>query len=138
MRFWDSSALVPLLVEEDVSDGMEGHLANDPVAAVWWGSRVECFAAIARREREGLIAGAESARGEAKLSELSEQWVEIPPTEPVRELATRLLRLHALRAGDALQLAAATVARDGEQLPFVTLDDRLAAAARREGFPVLP
>ena len=44
------------------------------------------------------------------------------------------------RAGDALQLAAAVIACDERTglLPFVTLDDPLAEAARREGFRVLP
>lgn len=48
------------------------------------------------------------------------------------------MRLHPLRAADALQLAAALVLSDFEPrtLPFVTLDDRLASAARREGFEV--
>ena len=44
------------------------------------------------------------------------------------------------RAGDALQLAAAVIACDERTglLPFVTLDDPLVEAARREGFRVLP
>jgi hypothetical protein len=50
------------------------------------------------------------------------------------------LALHDLRAADALQLAAALIACDEQPalLPFVTLDRRLADAARREGFRVLP
>jgi predicted nucleic acid-binding protein len=54
-------------------------------------------------------------------------------------MATRLLRVHPLRAADALQLAAAIIAAedDPRSLPFVTLDDRLALAAEREGFPVV-
>jgi predicted nucleic acid-binding protein len=54
----------------------------------------------------------------------------------VRRTAQRLLRVHELRAADALQLAAASTA--AEDLPFVTLDDRLALAAAREGFVVEP
>jgi hypothetical protein len=50
-----------------------------------------------------------------------------------------MLARHPLRAADACQLAAAWVAAEGqpETLPVVTLDGRLAAAAEREGFPVL-
>jgi predicted nucleic acid-binding protein len=46
--------------------------------------------------------------------------------------------VHPLRAADALQLAAAVVAAEGipASLSIVTLDERLAAAARREGFVV--
>lgn len=52
--------------------------------------------------------------------------------------ARRLLRVHALRAADALQLAAAIAASEADpaSLKLVTLDERLAEAARREGFPV--
>lgn len=58
------------------------------------------------------------------------------PSEPLREAAVRFLRLHPLRSADALQLAAAFVvaARRPSSLEVVTLDDRFAAAARREGF----
>jgi predicted nucleic acid-binding protein len=51
----------------------------------------------------------------------------------------RLLRLHSLRAADALQLAAAIVLseHDPATLPFVTLDDQLARAAELEGFSLL-
>jgi predicted nucleic acid-binding protein len=46
--------------------------------------------------------------------------------------------VHILRAADALQLAAAVVVAEGlpSSLDIVTLDERLAAAARREGFTV--
>jgi hypothetical protein len=49
------------------------------------------------------------------------------------------LRVHPLRAADALQLAAAYIAaeRRPSSLELVILDDRLAAAARREGFVLL-
>jgi predicted nucleic acid-binding protein len=69
----------------------------------------------------------------------AQQWIEIPPTAAVREQAYRMLRVHPLRAADALQLAAALVASEFEPraLPFVTLDSRLAEAAAREGFELL-
>jgi predicted nucleic acid-binding protein len=58
--------------------------------------------------------------------------------EHVSERALRLLDVHDLRAADALQLAAAFVAcRERPQsIAFATLDQRLASAARAEGFPV--
>ncbi|MFY9343542.1 MAG: hypothetical protein WAT39_13685 [Planctomycetota bacterium] len=54
--------------------------------------------------------------------------------------ARRLLANHPLRAADACQLAAALIAcrERPDALGFVTLDSRLAEAARREGFTVLP
>ena len=124
-------------MDEPVSGGTQKHLAEDSIVA-WWGTPVECLSAVARREREGVIDPDESARARAKLSALVEAWIEIPPTERVRTIAARLLRVHTLRAADALQSAAATIARDDETLTIVTLDEQLAAAARREGFSVLP
>ena len=51
----------------------------------------------------------------------------------------RLLRIHPLRAADALQLGAALVAarEDPSSLALVTSDDQLKQAAEREGFLVL-
>jgi len=65
--------------------------------------------------------------------------MEISPSAAVRDRARRLLRVHSLRAGDALQLAAALVAAEGRPgtLPFVSLDDRQRRAADREGLDVV-
>jgi predicted nucleic acid-binding protein len=54
------------------------------------------------------------------------------------EAAIRFLRVHSLHAADALQLAAGFLAaeRRPASAEIVTLDDRLAAAARKEGFAV--
>ena len=73
-----------------------------------------------------------------RLDSLAEGWNEVQPVAAVRITARRLLRVHPLRTADALQLAAAVVAAEGvpASLDLVTLDDRLAAAARREGFVV--
>ena len=65
--------------------------------------------------------------------------LEILPTEEVRNRAVRRLRVHGLKAADALQLAAARVwAGPTERPELVTYDERLALAARLEGFRVLP
>jgi uncharacterized protein len=57
----------------------------------------------------------------------------------IRRTAERLLRVHALRAGDSLQLSAALIAanHDPATLEMVCVDARLTAAARREGFTVI-
>ncbi|HEX7940110.1 MAG TPA: hypothetical protein VF483_14075, partial [Gemmatimonadaceae bacterium] len=64
---------------------------------------------------------------------------EIGPSIELRQHAIRLVRLHGLRSGDALQLAAAVVASDNRPstLDLVTLDRRLADAADKEGFRVV-
>jgi hypothetical protein len=139
MRFWDASAVVPLLLNEPGRKEMLALAEQDPTLLTWWGTPIECVSAIARREREGALAASDTAEALTRLRMMSESWQEVLPTEPVRGMAQRLLRVHALRAADALQLAAAVVASEHEPatLGFVCLDDRLAEAAAREGFTVL-
>lgn len=139
MRYWDSSALVPLLVDENKSAAMETLLAEDGFIVTSWGTPIECASAIGRRERDGSLQASEVALALQKLTVLEATWVEVAPSERVRAVARRLVRVHDLRAADALQLAAGSVAsdRDDAPMPFVTLDDRLGLAASREGFPML-
>ena len=139
MRFWDASAVVPLLVSEQTTAALMALLESDPVMLVWWGTPVECTSALARREREGMASGADVARAHGRLRLVTTSWQEVLPADAVRATAQRLLRVHPLRAADSLQLAAAIVASEHEpaSLEFVSLDDRLNEAAGREGFPVL-
>ncbi len=138
MRFWDSSALVSLCVEETFTSRAEAHYQEDPHLGVWWASPIECASAFARWRREGSIELEAEEEARAALSALADRWYEVQPTENVRLSALRLLRLHPLCTGDALQLAAAiTLAGMPAAGEFVTFDDRLAGVARLEGFKVL-
>ena len=82
--------------------------------------------------------GFDAAVAFARLDALSASWLQVEPSDEIRETARRLLRVHPLRAADALQLAAAYAAaeRRPPTMTFVTLDDRLRTAADREGFVV--
>ncbi|MDZ4257862.1 MAG: type II toxin-antitoxin system VapC family toxin [Gemmatimonadales bacterium] len=139
MRFWDSSALMPLLVPEPTTADLMALMRSDPAAAVWWATPIECASAIARLARDERLSRDDTAMATGLLEAAQPGWSVIPPTDRVRQQAMRLLRLHPLRAADALQLAAALVLaeHDPRTLPFVTLDDRLALAAEREGFAVM-
>ena len=139
MRFWDASALVPLLLRQKASAAARALYRRHPDVVVWWGTAVECESAIARLERAGELTAQESADARMRLAQAEAGWTEVEPSGAVRGAARRLLRLHDLRAGDALQLAAAVVLADGEpgSVPVVCLDARLSAAARREGFTVV-
>ena len=97
------------------------------------------MSAIARLERDGALAVDTAAAAFDRLDAISRSWIEIEPVDEVREVARRMLRVHPLRAADALQLAAAVVAaeRRPSSLPFLTLDARLRTAAAREGFPLV-
>ena len=139
MRFWDSSAIVPLLVAESSTRALVTEFVRDPELVVWWATEVECVSALVRLEREASIDAPAMGEALARLDALSLAWHEIQPGARTRQVAVRLLRTHSLRAADALQLAAAIVAAENSpgSLPLMTLDARLATAAEREGFPVL-
>jgi predicted nucleic acid-binding protein len=106
---------------------------------VWWGTEVECASAITRHERAGDVGVRTTIAALERLDELKAVWQEVLPHDAVRALARRLVRVHDLRAGDALQLSAALHSSEEVPgtLPFVTRDRRLERAAGREGFPVV-
>jgi uncharacterized protein len=139
MRFWDSSALVPLFVAELSSDAVRQEFERDPELVVWWGTELECVSTLARQERDGDLTAASFADALRRLDALAGAWREVQPVGRVRQIATRLLRVHPLRAAEALQLGAAIVASEEQPatLPFVTLDKRLARAGEREGFAII-
>lgn len=138
MKFWDSSALVPLLVEEEATLLLRDLYLGEPGAIAWWGTPVECASAVSRLEREDKLSPTAATEALERLDALARHWHRIEPLDAVLETARRLLRVHPLRAADALQLAAAFLASEGRPstLEFVCLDERLAIAAQREGFPV--
>jgi predicted nucleic acid-binding protein len=109
------------------------------VAIVWTLTRVELVSALARRKREEPEKARALLRARRQVLTAWEEWSEVVAVDPVRRQAERLVSAHPLRAADALQLGAALVACDLEPsaMPFVTLDERLATAAEREGFSVL-
>jgi uncharacterized protein len=138
LRFWDSSAVVPLLVDEPTTDAVRAVLEENPTMLVWWATELECVSAIVRLERQGDLASDATLVALQRLEALAGGWHEVQPVESVRRAAKRALRVHSLRTADALQLAAATVGSEGQpaSLDVVSLDDRLSDAARREGFAV--
>jgi hypothetical protein len=140
VRFWDSSAIIPLCVAESASDVIRDLLEGDEEVAVWWATRVECASALSRRRREGALSVDAELQSRAVLRALSLAWSEVQPTEMLRQRAERLLMVHALRAADAFQLAAALVwGRESPVgLDLICLDENLRQAALREGFNVPP
>ena len=140
MIFWDSSAIVPLLLAESPRKLLLDLLKHDPAIIVWWATPVECASAIARRERDGGLRAAEANRALDRLYGLTAEWHEVLPSDAVRSTAQRMLRVHPLRAADSLQLAAAFIAAEHEpaSLSLVSLDQRLVEAADREGFRTIP
>lgn len=107
--------------------------------ARWALSPVEVHSALVRRHKDGSLPASVFATARNRAKHFFTAVAQVVVLEQVAERALRVLDLHPLRAADALQLAAALVAsRERPQdLSFVTLDEWLAEAAGREGFPLV-
>lgn len=140
MKFWDTSAIVPLCVEELVSSTAKSILRKDPSIVVWWATRTECVSALVRQLRDGSLGSVGERQARQVLETLAKAWTEVQPAEALRGAAERLLAVHPLRAADAFQLAAALqwCQRQPSGMALVSFDARLREAAYKEGFAILP
>jgi predicted nucleic acid-binding protein len=140
MRFWDASALLPLLVVQPQTRVVrELHRSDDRVMA-WILTDMECHAAMCRLARENRLSHPDLTSAVDRLKILWESVDVITAVSAVKARARRLLSLHPLAATDALQLGAALVAVQDQaaEVEFACVDPVLAAAALREGFRVVP
>lgn len=140
MKFWDASAIVyrcwsPRRRQSSCKR------ARNAIPTCWHGGvrPWECAFALARLERDTALDTKSAELAFRRLRLIADAWHEVELSELVRENAARFLRVHPLRAADALQLAAAFVAaeRRPASLQVVTLDERLADAMRKEGFALV-
>ncbi len=140
MKFWDTSAIVPLLVIEPSTAVAKSILTGDSSVVVWWGTRTECVSALNRQTRDRSLRTEDERQAHHVLQQLAEAWSEVQPSELLRRTAERLLAVHALRAADAFQLAAALhwCQRQPTNRHLVCFDARLRDAAYKEGFAILP
>jgi uncharacterized protein len=139
VRFWDASALVALVIDDQLTDRALLWSREDPEISTWCLTPTEVWSAVARRRREGKLGSPDVRRAREQLLRLATMWHEIDDIPGVRQRAARLLEVHTLRAADALQLGAALVAVQDrpERGALVTLDARLGTAADVEGFRVI-
>lgn len=139
MRYWDASAIVPLVIAEPASDQTRAWLENDPAVVTWAWTHVELASAVERRARQGQLERQQRRACLDRFSDLARSWDEVVDLHAVRARALALLARHPLRAADAAQLGAALLVAEGDpgSLIFVCLDERLALAADREGLRVL-
>ncbi len=84
MRFWDSSAILPLLVEETSTPSALDYYGNNPGIVAWWGTPVECASALARLERETRLNSAEVTQALGQLATLQAAWHEVQPLAACR------------------------------------------------------
>ncbi len=136
MNYWDSSALVPLFVDQPQTRSSEQKLSQDTQVVTAWHSVSECASAFCRLKREGHITESELQGLLSELERHAAHWFIITPGKRLERWTLRLLRVHPLRAMDAIHLAAACLARpDADPAPFFfTEDTRLSEAAAKEGF----
>lgn len=141
--FADSSALLKRYVPEHGSEvvlSFDGFAVSDL-------ARVEVPAAIWQKQR---IRALTASRATALVRHFEVDWhgeaegrarfVPVELADQVLGRAAALTARHQLRAGDAIQLASALAAREADPScrRFACYDRRLADAAAREGFDVIP
>jgi uncharacterized protein len=137
--FWDSSALIPCLIQQEATGRARRWLRKHSRPVVCWFTVVEINSALARLRRQGALSRNGHDAAMKQLRRLESRWVEVLPTTGLRLLANDLLYKYELRAADALQLASAMVWCNAHprNRAFVTLDTRLADAAASAGFQLI-
>lgn len=73
MRFWGSSAIVPLIAEEPASRTCRNLVRSDPDQAVWALTATEVLSALCRLRREGVIEPRTLALSEARLDRIAQR-----------------------------------------------------------------
>ena len=138
MRFWDTSAIVPLFVGQVSSPVSDLWIREDPHTAIWTLTDIEILSALHRLFRQRELSQSELAEAERRAGIFLEGATLTADLAALRPIASRVLRTYDLRAADALQLAAALLWAEGSPTGrvFHTFDRRLATAAMREGFTV--
>ena len=139
MRYWDASALVPIVVAEPDSERVRTWLSEDDHIVTWAWSRTEISSAIERRARDGSLSRLQRREALRRFDTFAESWDEVTELLAVRSRANALLARHALRAADAGQLGAALLIQEqlAQALTFVCLDHRLSTAAELESLRVM-
>lgn len=134
IRYFDASAWAKRYLFEPGADEVI-RLVQEASVAISRLTVVETASAVERQQREGRITAAESTRMLADLQSDTAGILLIEVDVYVCRIAVEALRRHALRAGDAIQLASALhlLRRLGRGIEFVCFDQRLNAAARAEG-----
>jgi len=109
MKFWFSSAIVPLYLDQNPKQTRLARLLfdDDEHLVVWSGTVIECASAFDRLRRTGGITDSEQRDATRNLLDLRADWSKVVPGDRVQVRATRAITLHSLTAADSLQLAAA-------------------------------
>jgi predicted nucleic acid-binding protein len=140
--FLDSTAFLKLFVQEAGTDSIIRLMetTEDNRKLISAGTPLEVYSLLKRRERAGSISAQDSEAARNILRIETARMVQQPLNPAVLESARQLLDRHEIRSAEALQLGAASVAREmfhGMEVTFVSADRRMLDAARAEHFPTL-
>ncbi len=136
--FWDTSALVPLCVQQEPSPAVRQMLELHGIA-VWWATTVVMRSAFKRLLRMGQLSIPEHAAAGVRLEKLRRGWRELQSSEALRSQAETFLTSYPLKAADSLQLAAAWIWCSGhaQDCVFISGDAQLLEAAQQVGFQIV-
>jgi predicted nucleic acid-binding protein len=135
LAFWDSSALIPLCVRQELTPrAIALYEIHD--AAVWWSTPVEIASGLARLPRMKQLDSGDWTKARKLARRLADSWSVIEPSDALRARSIQLVDRYDLRAADSFQLAAAL--EWCEDVPqgrvFLTTDRKLREAALLSGF----
>lgn len=135
--FWDSSALIPLCVQQPQTAQARA-LYNRFEVVVWWATPAEIISGLTRLQRMGDLGRDPYLIGKQRAAVLGDEWRSVRPSAGILAKALELLETYPLRAADALQLSAALAWCEGRAKGnvFLTFDERLREAAMTVGFTV--
>lgn len=132
IAYFDTSAMIPLLIEEPLSELADRVWRRASWVASARVSYVEARSGLARANRMGRISPDELREAVEGLGTLHRQLHQVEITADLAERAGQLAEELALKAYDAIQLAAAT-SLDIDDLVVITGDRQLASAAQTLG-----
>lgn len=131
--YFDASSLVKHYIREagsaEVTQTLQTRAVRFTSELTW----LEVFSAFQRRLREGNLSARGFALAETEFLDDWPSWTVVPVTTDVLHLARTMLQRHALRAGDAIQLASALRVLSPSPITFWSADRKLRDAAAREG-----
>lgn len=125
--FFDTSALIPLVVHEMSTPLCRRIFDGEPEVAVSRVTLAEASAALALAERRGRIVGDEWDRVWAEFLSLWDSLIVVEVSAALVETAAELARPYGLKGFDAIQCASA-LAIASDDIVAVTGDRRLLAA----------
>jgi predicted nucleic acid-binding protein len=140
--FLESTAFAKLFVQDQGTDALIRLMeaVEDNRKLISASTPLEVYAAVRRRERAGGISAEDATAALDNLRMEAARMVQQPLNPAVLEAARQLLDHTALRWPDALQLAAAQIAREmfqDTEIIFVSASPQLLEAAKAEDFHTL-